>query len=431
MKKLILASMCLAVLASALSAGGGKQDGGAQKKTTLTIIVSKDTWKDVFNDVVKKIEADHNIAIDLITLPDEQMIPVLNVRLTTNDPPDLFITNVPTSVDLYNAAQYCLPLDNEPWVSRLVAPALIKYKGDGKIYGMPVNESATFFGGAYYNKAVMQKAGITNPAPKTYKEFLDILAALKKAGVTPIYRTDKDAWTTQVWTTMSWAVAVDNRKGTIYDQFNSNKMKFSDVPEFRTLLQQMRDLYAAGYTNEDFMSQTYDTSITAIGEGKAAMVLQGEWFANAVHDAYPNTELGSFAVPFLDKDMIANGAYVTGWFVPKGKNQAKALEFLNYWSQSEYQNMIYTRAPGFPPFKGVSGGSVLPAVRNIVDNYISTGKYTPEFNSYFDIGSPLLSSALWPLLQEVCVGTKTPQQALAEFDQKWAQFMKEKEVPGF
>lgn len=431
MKRTIPLYACFAALIFVLGACGGKQAEGTRKKTTLTIVAPKDKWKDVFGDVAKKIEEEHGIVIDLVTLPDEQMIPVLNVRLTTNDPPDLFMANVPTSIDLYNAASYCLPLDGESWVSRLVAPDLIRYKGDGRIYGMPVNESATFFGGAYYNKAVMEKAGIIDPAPKTYQEFLDLLETLKKAGITPVYRTDKDAWTTQVWTTMGWAVALDSQKDTVYDQLNTNKIKFSDIPELRTLLQQMRDLYAAGYVNEDCMSQTYDTAKTAIGEGRAAMVFQGEWFANDVSATYPGVELGSFAIPFLNKDMIANGAYVSGWFVTKGKNQQKALEFLNYWSQPEYQNLIFAQSPGFPPFKGVEGGSVLPAVRNIVDNYINTGKYTPEFNSYFSTGNPLLSQALWPLLQEICVGTKTPQEALAEFDQKWARFMREKEVPGF
>lgn len=431
MKKFILLCVCFTALVSALSAGGGSQGGGSQKKTTLSIIAPKDTWKDVFGEVAKKIEADHGIAIDLVTLPDEQMIPVLNVRLTTNDPPDLFIATVPNAISVYNAAQYCVALDGESWVSRLVAPDLIRYKGDGKIYGMPVNESATFFGGAYYNKALMQKAGIANPAPKTYREFLDILDALKRAGITPIYRTDKDAWTSQVWTTMGWAIALESRKDTIYEQLNTNKIKFSDIPELRTILQQMRDLYTAGYVNEDFMSQTYDTAKTAIGEGKAAMVFQGEWFANDMAAAYPDVELGSFAIPFLDKSMIANAAYVQGWYVPKGKNSQKAAEFLRYWSQPEYQNMIFSQSPGFPPFKEVNGGTVLPAVRNIVDNYITTGKYTPEFNSYFTTGLPAIQTSLWSLLQEVCVGAKTPQAALAEFDQKWAQFMKDKEAPGF
>jgi raffinose/stachyose/melibiose transport system substrate-binding protein len=432
MKKIVNSSVFSAMLILVLfGACSQKQEAGKNEKVTLSVYCSKDGWRDVFLTVAQKIGEDHGFEIDLVTLPNEQIEPVISVKLATNDPPDLFLSNTPQTVEQYNATQTCLPLDDQPWVPRLAAPDLLRYKGDGKIYGMPSRESSSFFGGAYYNKALMEECGIYNPEPKTYREFLDILETIKRAGHTPIYMTDKDGWCTQVWTTVGWGVVLDDRKDTIYDQLNSNRIKFADIPELVTVLEQLGDLYKAGYVNEDHMSQTYDTAKVAVGEGRAVMAIQGEWFATDLNAVYPNVELGSFAIPFLDKMMIGNGAYVTGWFVPKGKNSEKALEFLNYWSQIEYQNMIYKETPGFPGFTDADGGVVLPSIKNIVEKYVDTGKYTPEFDAYFDSARPIMNDYLFGNIQEVAAGSKTAREALEDWDSKFSQFMKDKEVPGF
>lgn len=409
-----------------------KQLSAAEGPTgTLSMYGSKDGWRDIFLTVAKEIEADHGIGIDLVTLPNEQIESMISVKLATNDAPDIFFSNSPQTVEQYNATQTCLPLDDQPWVERLVAPDLLRYQGDGKIYAMPSRESSSFYGGAYYNKALMEECGIVDPEPQTYEEFLDILAAIKAAGKTPIHMTDKDGWCTQVWTTVGWGVALDDQKDSVYPKLNSNQIRFAEIPELVTVLQQLQDLYTAGYVNEDHMSQTYDTAKVAIGEGKAVMAIQGEWFATDLHAIYPDVELGSFAIPFLDKQMIGSGAYVTGFFVPKDGNSELALAFLEHWSQPHYMNRIFQETSGFPAFDDVDGGDVLPSVRNLVEKYVDTGLYTPEFDSYFDSARPIMDDYLFGNIQEVAAGTKTPEQALNDWDEKFVQFMKDKDVEGF
>ena len=191
-------------------------------------------------------------------------------------------------------------LDNEPWVSRCTDADYLRYKGDGHIYAMPVYQPSSFFGGVYYNKEVMADCGITDPNPQTYQEFLDICQTVKDHGYTPIWMTDQDSWTTQVWTTVGWGVALDAKKDTIYDDLNTNKVDFQDVPEMVDVLQKLQDLYTAGYCNADHLSSPYASGQVAIGEKKAAMVIQGEWFVSACQAAYPDVQLGSFAIPFID-----------------------------------------------------------------------------------------------------------------------------------
>ncbi len=403
---------------------------GQELTGTLTMYGSKDGWRDVFDKVLAKIAEEHGINVELVTLPNEQIESVISVKLATNDAPDIFFSNAPQTVEQYNATQTCVPLNDQPWASRLVAPDLLKYKGDGNIYAMPMRESSSFFGGVYYNKQYMEELGITDPNPKTMDEFFALCQEIKDKGATPIYMTDKDGWCTQVWTTIGWGVALDDKKDTIYPDLLSNKVDFQQIPEMVTVLQQLQDLYTKGYVNEDHMSQTYDTAKVAIAERKAVMAIQGEWFATDLNAKYPDVELGSFAIPFMDKDMIGTGAYVTGMFVPKGGQVDLALRFLDLWSQPEYMNMIFQETPGFPAFKDADGGSVLPSVQKFMSQYIEQGKYTPEFDAYFDSARAIMNDYLFGNIQEVTTG-KTAENALSDWNAKFEQFMKEKEVAGF
>lgn len=402
----------------------------AEDEKVLTVYASKDAWLPQCQLAADLIEEQHGISIDLVTMPNEDIESVISTKLATNDPPDIFLANSPQCVIQYNATETCEVLDEEPWVERLVAPDVLKYKEDGHIYAMPSYSPATMFGGVYYNKKVMEDLGYDNPQPKTMEEFWSILEDIKNQGVTPLYMTDADAWTTQIWTTMGWAVALDDQKDTIYDELLTNKKKFSEIPELIDILQQLQDIYNNGYANENHASKTYDTAMAAVGEGEYPMVIQIEGFETSFHEKYPDVELGSFAIPFSDKDMIAIGAYVTGAFVPKGDNSDLAKEYLNYWSSPEIMSQIYETYPSASAYTDVEEGEILPAQKNLIENYVNTGKYTYEFDSYFDVARPIMEDYLFGSIVEVTMG-KDPKEALEQWDESYADFMADKEMEGF
>ncbi|MDR0600894.1 MAG: hypothetical protein LBG42_00800, partial [Treponema sp.] len=76
MKKIMFAFPVLLSILSLFSCQGGKEAGARNEKITLSVYCSKDGWRDIFLTVAKKIEEDHGIAIDLVTLPNEQIEPV-------------------------------------------------------------------------------------------------------------------------------------------------------------------------------------------------------------------------------------------------------------------------------------------------------------------------------------------------------------------
>lgn len=402
----------------------------AEEKEVLTIYASKDAWPAQCELAAKLVEEKYGYQIDLVTMPNEDIESVISTKLATNDPPDIFLANSPQCVIQYNATETCEILDEEPWVERLTAPDVLKYKEDGHIYAMPSYHPATMFGGVYYNKEMMKELGYENPQPKTMEEFWAILEDIKSQGVTPLYMTDADAWTTQIWTTMGWAVALDDQKDTIYEELLTNKKKFSEIPELVEILQGLQDIYTKGYANENHASKTYDTAMAAVGEGEYPMVIQIEGFETSFHEKYPDTELGAFAIPFADKDMIATGAYVTGLYVPKGEKSDLAKDFLNCWSSPEVMKEVYKVYPSASAYTDVENGEILPAQGYLIENYIDTGKYNYEFDSYFDVARPIMEDYLFGSIVEVTMG-KDPQEALEQWDESFEDFMSDKEMEGF
>ena len=400
---------------------------------TISIMSTKDSWYPGFDDVCEQIEKNYGIAVDLTLVDDSSMGEILGVKFSTGDAPDIFLQNAPQVVEQYDAPNNCVVLDNEPWVSRCTDADYLRYKGDGHIYAMPVYQPSSFFGGVYYNKEVMADCGITDPNPQTYQEFLDICQTVKDHGYTPIWMTDQDSWTTQVWTTVGWGVALDAKKDTIYDDLNTNKVDFQDVPEMVDVLQKLQDLYTAGYCNADHLSSPYASGQVAIGEKKAAMVIQGEWFVSACQAAYPDVQLGSFAIPFIDgaDNKIAIGAFVLGGYVCKGENEELAKQFLNYWSQPEQMALIYAKNDVYPAFVDCEGNKIDPSIENLVENYVKTGRYTYEFDSYFDSARPIMTDYLFGNIVECVAGSKTPEQALTDWNIKFEQYMAEMEYDGF
>lgn len=234
MKKRCIAAMLVLVLVAGLLAGcsnpsvqepasqaassgdtapaGTEGSDASAEGVTITFMPTQagfiDHFDGVFSDkIIPDFEAETGIKVDVQVVPDTSN-EMVKLKLATGEAPELWSQNVPQMVQTFNATENCVVLDDQPWVERLSNPDLLRYEGDGHIYGMPLT-SAQFFPAAYYNKGVLEEIGIVDPQPTTYQEFLDLCQQIKDAGVVPVYMTDKDAWTTQMFTTNGLGVVME------------------------------------------------------------------------------------------------------------------------------------------------------------------------------------------------------------------------------
>lgn len=430
--KLIALIVCALMTASGLFASGTNEAAGtgAKKITKVTLMTTQSRWKDVFNQMATAIKADTGYEVEFQVVPDDQVTLLVRAKLATGEVPDIIDYNVPTNNADLNVEANIVPLDNEPWIPRLINPKLIKDLVDGKIYALP-SFSSSFYGAVYYNKDVFKKLGISEQQPKTYEEFLNVLRKIKNSGtgITPIYTSEKDSWTTQIFPTLGFGVSLADKQD-VWSKLLTNKVKWSEVPEFKKILSDYMVLFNEGLVNKDHLSATYDMAKEALATGSAAMVLNGEWIVTDILSKVPDAKIGAWIVPFMDKNLMGSGRYVNGLFVTKKGNSEAARKFLDLWSQPKYQNMFFAALPGYPAFKDVDGGKTPEAVQKLVDNYIKTGKYTYEMNGVVPVTAPI-QSELWKYYVEMSTGAITPEQVLEKWDRIYQDFMKSRKEPGF
>ncbi len=399
---------------------------------TISFMTSQAKFFPAYETMAEEIKKDYGCNVEFQVIPDGEYDSLVMMKLSTSEVPDIYEENIPSRNSTYGVSQYCEDLSNEPWVSRLVNPDLIKDSSDGKIYGLP-KESSSGYQAVYYNKEVLEACGITDPQPKTYDEFLDILATVKEKGngVVPFYQTNADTWTTQIFMTGGIACALGENAVEVTNKLLANEIKWTDIPETQELLQNYIDLNKAGYMNDDNMSVGYDTAVEAICTGKAAMYLTIEQWAADAKAKYPDCELGSFIIPHNDNLLLPTGNYVQGLFVPSAGSQVDAAKaFLQVWSMPKYQNMYYVENPGFPAYNDVDGGTVVPVVQSLVDTYITAGNYVFEMNSLMSAASGI-NVDMWDYYIEALQGDKTPAEVFESVQKNYVDYMEQQGVDGF
>lgn len=411
---------------------GEAADGEAIK---ISILTSQGSYRDVFVSMSEKMEELYGYDIEWQVLPDDQYYVLVKSKVATGEVPDIIEYNTPSNNIELNAHEKVVPLDDQPWVERLVNPDLLKDPDDGKIYAMP-RDSGTFFGGIYYNKTVLEDLGVSTEQPKTIEELKERMNEIKEKSngeVTPVYFSNSptEAWTTQIYCTLGFAVHNYPDDTEIFEKLLNNELTFPEAPGFVEVLTDFKSFFDEGLANENHLSADYDSAQEAIGTGEAAMVFHGEWFPPLVTERYPDTELGSWIIPYNGNDIMGTGAYVRGFFVMKdGEQVDETLEFMDRWSQPEIQDMYFEDQSGFPAFEDVDGGEVDPSVEYLVDNYLSEGKYTYQINDPMGAISSIWPE-LWKLYQDMLASDRDPKEILEEWQVIYEDYMQQLGHEGF
>lgn len=413
------------------SDNGDGADYSILEGKTISFMTSQAKFFDAYQTMADAIEADYGCKVEFQVVPDDQYTSMTNLKLSTGEVPDVFEQNYPSQNSTLNVYEYCEDLSDEAWVSRLVNPEMLKDSKDGKMYALP-KESSSGYQVVYYNKALLEECGITDPEPQTYDEFLDILKAVKEnSDAAPFLQTNKDTWETQIFMTGGIPIALgDNAKDT-YDKLLNNEITWSDIPEATEVLQKYIDLYTEGYVNEDNLSVGYDDAAQIMADGKAAMYLTVDQWATDFTKNHPKVELGSFVIPFGEKPVLPTGNYVQGLFVPNAGSQVDvAKTFLEVWSLPKYQDMYYAENPGYPAFSDVNGGEATPCVQSIVDKYITTGDYVYELNGQLADANGCFND-LWNFYVEAAAGEKTAEAVWEDFQSIYEDYMEQQGYEAF
>lgn len=334
----LLAKGAVALTAIAMLAGCGAGTGASNTgKTELSwwvINPSNETADKALDKVISDFEAANpDITIKMTARAVDAHKDSLRTAIGTSAAPDIYgywagpglggeLVKANASADLTDYyKQY-------KWEDRFTEAALGPVTQYGGFHGVPwkLNGEAM-----YYNKALFEKAGITE-TPKTLDELNAAAEKLKNAGITPI----------QFGGTVNWHVMrlldtfLEGYCGS--ETFDKLVTKQANWGQEECVTKSFQNLskWSKDYFNNGFIGINNDESSSLFFTGKAAMALEGDWFNASIADQAANKDdFGIFSLPTGTGRMY--GFEQAQYITKDSKNKDAAAKFLNFMMSTEVQ----------------------------------------------------------------------------------------------
>lgn len=427
-KMILLAAALLAAIVSAGCTWQGNSPSGTEKAAepaadqeviTLTFMLPQTHYKDFLQESIQEFEAQQeNCRINVQVIPDNQWTNMIKTMAFTDESPD--IVRIDKSVMMQIGTDRFVELDpSEPWMER-VAPGELESKMiDGKVYGLPVTSNSSV--GIVCNRALFEEHGLE--IPHSMEEMYEVCEQFRKLGITPLYASDKDSWTTQVWFT-SGAPQVAP-EGT-WEKLLTGDVQWGEVAEFGQVLNDMVELRSRGCTNSDYMMATYTSAVDFMANGSAAMYVSGHFFINDVMAKNPDSEL--VMAPMVYDDTITLIQSQGMFSIFEGSENAElAKEFLNWFSQADNMD-VFTRGWGYTPIFRDQKNEMPKWLEALYKDYINQDKVVLHVDSHL-MGVDFMD--FWSYQQELMSGSLSVEETLQKWDEAYAWQMRNRKMPGW
>ncbi len=396
--------------AAAPSAAPSVEASAAAEPVTIDWwhIATGDPGKADFQAIADAYTAAHpNVKINITVLENE----AFKTKLAATPPdgyPDLFQSwgggTMASQADA-GLLQDITPLIAD-WKDTVNPGAMSIYNYKGAQYGIPWDMGMIGF---WYNKELFTKAGITAP-PTTWDEYLDAVKKLSAAGITPLAIAGKDKWPSMhLWSYL----LLRNGGGDALSQMiqtgdwntDACKKAGADVLALNALKP-----YQKGYA-----SAVYNDEAAAVGNGKAAMELMGQWAPSVQKDQSANKQglgdkLGWFAFP-----TVAGGAGAPTDGIGGGNGIAvsksappEAVDFLKFFMSKDNQDKLNSDNVGLSTTVGTESTITDPNLQAVL-----AGRGAATFMQlYLDQAtSGGLAAAFNDATVALFLGKSTPEEA--------------------
>lgn len=226
---------------------------------------------------------------------------------------------------------------------------LVKYTYDvgGKTYGVGAVESTS---GIIYNKEIFERCGLS--VPQTYQDFLNICKTLKSKGIAPIGVGGSDLWHMEYWVNHFFRTDVLSKNPDWLRQCSEGVVSWTDEEAIQ-MLADLKNLFDAGYINDDWQTTRDGNLPYKMAEGEIAMMYTGPWTSFAIQKLNPSMELGWFYVPDVKGVTYAGDNLDTFWSVTKECEEDPdkydaAMTFLKYFYSEQNYTLTCEAICSFP-----------------------------------------------------------------------------------
>lgn len=333
-----------------------------------------------------------------------------------------------------------MPFLKERGVDKNYADAILTPQDSGYLGELPITMTITHM--MYANKGLLKKYGFD--LPKTFDDLKAMVAPLKAAGIEVVGMDNMDGWVMQ---SCLFSTLVGRYGGANWDkQLKQGAIKFTD-PWFVNALKIIDELYASGVLNRNSLQSSYGTGRGTFATDKCAFFIDGDWSCgNFVTDPTTNVPLLSrekqendielIVFPAVPHEVYPNSVSTIAGSglglsadIPAGSALEKAAVDLVLWyAGEEVQSYRFCNKGVIPSLttldtdKLVKENNLDPLVAKRV-TFSKSYKPVPVVDGALD---PDVYNVINTCLQEIGLGNKTPEQAAAEIQKTYENWLKEK-----
>ena len=398
-------SQAATAAAAATTAPSAASPAAAPVTITWWHITTGEPGKSDFQAIADAYTAAHpNVKIEITVLENE----AFKTKLSTVDAssvPDLFQSWGGGTMAAQADAGLLQDITSAvaSWKDTINPGALSIYQYKGVQYGIPWDMGMIGF---WYNKDLFAKAGITAP-PTTWDDYLADITKLKAANIVPLAIAGKDKWPSMhLWT---YLVLRNGGGQALSQMIQSGNWNTDACTKAGAAVQALNALnpYQAGYK-----SATYNDEAAAVGNGKVAMELMGQWAPSVEKDQSANKtglgdKLGWFAFPAVTGGAGAPTDGVGGGNgIAVGKNAPpEAIDFLKFFNNVENQTKLNKDNVGLSTTVGTES-----AIADANLQAVLAGRSQAKFMQlYLDQAtSPAMGSAINDATVALFLGGSTP-----------------------
>ena len=387
-------------------------------------------------DAQKQLNADFekkypNVTIKRVSRSFADLKTTLKLALSGDNPPDVVQANQGyPDMGAFVKAGLLRPVDdyadlykwNDYYPSSLLK--LNSFSPDGKtwqgddLYG--VSQTGELVG-LYYNKAVLQKAGISEP-PTTLDELTADMAAVKAAGTLPLAYGDVEKSPGIHLYGFALSALAGSQKVNDLVKGASGSWTGDDEVKAATVVQGWQK---SGYLTPGANGVSLDTAVADFGKGDAAFLITGTWYLATVADSPSKADIGFTALKPAGSDSpVTMGGEGLAWSITsKTKNANAAAAYINFVTDKNASEVL-VKTGNLPT---VVPSDVAPEANtvtgDVTSNYVTISK-SNGITPYLDYSTPTFYDTITAAAQDLIAEKATPQQFGQTLQDNYAAFVK-------
>ncbi|MET8051272.1 MULTISPECIES: extracellular solute-binding protein [unclassified Streptosporangium] len=428
MRRAFSAATIVAALALAVSACGGGDAGTAapaqSAATDPSKISGEITWWDTvrpdsegptFQALINEFQAKYpNIKVKYVNVPSDQAQNQFQTAAQAGTgAPDVIRSEVAWTSQ-FASLGYLQPLDGSRAVeneSDFLAGPLSSTKFNGKTYAVPqVTDTLALI----YNKRLLAEAG-HEKAPATVEELKQAALDVKeKTGANGLaLNVDSYFLLPFMYGEGGDLLDVQNKKITVNSPANVKAMA------------SVADLVASGAAPKPAIQDSYANAMTALKDGKAAMIYNGPWALSEIYQGKEFKDKENLGIAPVPAGSVKAGAPTGGWnlaIYAGSKNIDASYEFVRFMSTPEAQakvakeiSLLPTRVSAYDN-PDVQANKDVAVFKPIMET-ATARPWIPEGGQLFQ---PLLEG-----YQSLVGGKTTPEDMLKKVDDQYRGIFKD------